>query len=151
MSSDRDEFLAAVAARANVPDADAADLVSDFLSAIAGAIDEDAWEAVRALVPTSSDERAPEAPSSATIEEMLIEMSGEEGVAEDRVASHARAVAMAVRDRASTQQLRRLAELIQDDTVLALFEEHRGELTSVPEPSDGDVAQHTPPLADPEA
>ena len=145
MISDRTGFLSRVSERANVPPAEAGDLVEEVLDQLAKVLDPKSWETIEDILPfevgaaSSGDHR------SLSIEQFLVELSGDEPVEAERAASHARAVAETIRDAATEPQLRRLSTQIQDDAILALFEEHRGELTSVPEPSGGDIAQHTKP------
>lgn len=150
MGSDRAGFLSQVAERANVPHEDAADLVDEVLRELARILDPESWRKVREIVPFEVDVESSGDGQSLSMERFLVELSGEEPVQEERAARHARAVAGAIRDAASESQIEQLSHLIEDDSVLALFEERRGELTTVPEPSDGEIAQHTRPEADDE-
>ena len=140
-------FLSNVAERANVPEDDAEDLTRDFLQVLAKVLDRGSWEMIQEIVPLQVDHQSGGGQQSLTMEEFLVELSGEERVEDEQAAIHARAVAGAIRDAASRSQMDELSSLIEDDTTLALFEDRRGELTSVPNPSDGEVAQHTRPKA----
>lgn len=149
MGPGRAEFLSRVAERANVPEEQASGLVDDFLTALAKTVDRGTWEKIQEIVPMAVDAQQGEVGEKPlTIEQFLLELSGREPVADERAATHARAVAGAIREEASESQFEQLRSRMEDDTLLALFEEERGELTAVADPTDGEIAQHTPPVAD---
>jgi len=146
MGSGRDGFLVRIAERANVPDDEAADLVEDVLRELAKVLDGESWTKIQEILPFEVDIEP--SGQSMSIEEFLTELSGDEPVEDERAAIHARAVAGTIGEAATKSQVEELSSLIEDETVLALFEERRGELTTVPDPSDGELAQHTPPIAE---
>lgn len=148
MISDRAGFLSRVSERANVPQSEAADLVEEVLDDLANVLDPTSWETIQDILPFEVGDGSSGSDRSLSIEQFLVELSGDEPVGAERAASHARAVAGTIREAATEPQLRKLSNQIEDEAILALFEEHRGELTSVPEPSDGDIAQHTTPRMD---
>lgn len=144
--SEDSEFIARVAELARIPEDDAGSLVRDFLAALTGMVDRQTWDLIRSLVPgeigVSWEEGADYEPT--TIEQFLLDVSRREPVATERGAEHARAVAEAVREQATESELRQLASAIQDDDLLALFEETRGELTTPQTPTEGMEAIHSP-------
>lgn len=123
-------FLSRIAEEAHLSERDARTLVSDFVRAVSGFVGEAATEILIDLTPAdlgvipsrSHDD-------DASVEEFLLEMSDEEGVAAGRAAEHARVVAEALRSRATESDLARLQESIENESILALFELTRGELT----------------------
>lgn len=122
-----------------MPESDARALVSDFINAISAFIGEEATETLLEISPvdvevTRGDDRGEEG----SIEEFLLEMSDEEGVATGRAAEHARVVAEALRSRAGRRDLERLGRRIEDEGILALFELSRGELTGPDPPAAGE-------------
>lgn len=150
MNHDTD-FVARVAERARIPEADARPLVKNFLAALSGIVDRETWNLIRDLVPDEIEmaweDGADYEPS--TIEQFLLDQSDREPVRADRAAKHARAVAGAVREWATDEELRQLTSLVQHDDVLALFEETRGELTTADSPTKGDRAIHSPEQSGP--
>lgn len=98
MGSDRDEFISKIAERANVPEEDAADLVRDFLRELAKTLDRSSWEKVQEFVPLSVEVQSDGEQQSLTIEEFLVELSGEEPVEDELAGGHARAVAGVIRE-----------------------------------------------------
>lgn len=144
--SEDSEFIARVAELARIPEDDARSLVRDFFAALTGMVDRETWNLIRSLVPgeveISWDEDADY--ETTTIEQFLLDVSRREPVAMDRAAEHARAVAEAVREQATESELRQLASAIEDDDLLALFEETRGELTTPQTPTEGTEAIHSP-------
>lgn len=141
-----DDFFARVAERAGIPKADARPLVKNFLAALSGTVDRETWNLIRSLIPAEIEmaweDGADYEPS--TVEQFLLDQSNREPVRADRAAEHARAVAGVIRERAPDEDLSRLASLVQDDDILALFEETRGELTTPEAPTEGDRAIHSP-------
>ncbi|HXV70652.1 MAG TPA: DUF2267 domain-containing protein [Acidimicrobiia bacterium] len=146
IGSGRGGFLELVAERANLPYHDAADLVDEVLRELAKVLDRESWTKIQEILPLEVDIEP--FGQSLSIEEFLMKLSRDEPVQDERAAIHAGAVAGTIGETASESRLEELSALIEDDTVLALFEERRGELTTVPNPSDGELAQHTPPTAD---
>lgn len=140
------DFLSRVAQRARIPKEDAGALINGFMGALTVILQEDTWHQVRDLVPmeTSVEWEAPPADDRPTVEQFLLEMSKRESVEPDRAADHARAVAGAIRERASDEELDRLAASIHNDDVLALFESVRGELSAPARPTEGEEAIQTP-------
>lgn len=135
-------FLADVAEGAHVPERDAKALVSDFVSAVSGFVGEEATAILIDLTPTEVDfDPGPDRGGDASIEEFLLAMSDEEGVATGRAAEHARVVAEAIRSRAPRGELTRLQDAIENEGILALFELGRGELTEPEAPTAGKRAQ----------
>lgn len=130
MGSGRDGFLERVAERANLPYHDAADIVDEVLRELAKVLDRESWTKIQEILPFEVDIEPSGQPLS--IEESLMELSRDEPVRDERAAIHARAVAGTIGETASESQLEELSALIEDDTVLALFEERRGELTNGP-------------------
>lgn len=126
-------FVAEIAEQAHVPERDARTLVSDFLRALSGFVGEEAMDILVDLSPIdvgAVGSKGDEPPAGAeSIEDFLLEMSDEEEVATGRAAEHARVVAEGLRSRASRPQLERLRESIENESILALFELTRGELT----------------------
>lgn len=128
-------FLETISEEAHIPERDVKPLLADFLSALSGFVSEEVIELLIDITPTDVNiERGGDRDSNATIEEFLLEMSDEEGVATGRAAEHARVVAEGIRSRAHNTDLRRLRDLIENEDILALFELNRGELTET-EPS----------------
>lgn len=140
------DFAARVAERARVPEADAKPLVKSFLAALSGIVDRETWNLIRALVPDDIEMTWEDGADyeSSTVEQFLLDQSNREPVRTDRAAEHARAVAGAVRERATDEELRQLVSLVQNDDILALFEEERGELTAPDSPTKGAKAIHSP-------
>lgn len=141
------DFLARVSERARVPQDDAEALVRDFMGALTGVVDRESWDLVRRLMPEPIEVSWEDGADyeSTNVEQFLLEVSRREPVAEDRAAEHARAVASAIREQATAEELEHLASTIQDDDVLALFEETRGGLTAPETPTEGEKAIHSPP------
>lgn len=144
--SEDSEFFARVAERAGIPEADARPLVKSFLAALSGTVDREPWNLIRSLIPAEIEMTFKDGADyeSSTVEQFLLDQSNREPVRADRAAEHARAVAGAIRERATHEDLGRLASLVQHDAILALFEETRGELTTPEAPTEGDRAIHSP-------
>lgn len=141
------DFLADVAERARIPTGDADDLIRDFMGALSGVVERDAWDLVRRLVPEQIQISWDEATAQGTtrVEHFLLELSKREPVEESRAADHARAVGVTIGEQATDQELEKLASLIRDDDVLALFEQDRGGLTLPDTPTQGKKALQSPP------
>ena len=104
-------------------------LVSEFLEALAPALDREARRVVDDLLPESLSVPETRGSGGKDVKDVLLGTLEESSVAIGRPAEHARVVAEALARRATPAQLERLQESIADDDVLALFETHRGDLT----------------------
>ena len=123
------EFFALIAEEARVSEEEAPVLVSEFLEALAPALDREARRVVDDLLPESLSVPETRGSGGEDVKDVLLGTLEESSVAIGRPAEHARVVAEALARRATPAQLERLQESIADDDVLALFETHRGDLT----------------------
>lgn len=132
--SDATDFVAEVSERARLDEHDARSLIEDFLHALPGFVTRETWDLIADLTPGDVDVDWEEMPprEDRSIEAFLLEMSSEERVESRRAAEHARAVAETIRSRATREQAESLQSAIRDESLLALFETERGELTSQP-------------------
>jgi peroxiredoxin len=123
------EFFALIAEEARVSEEEAPVLVSEFLEALAPALDREARRVVDDLLPENLSVPETGGSGGEDVKGVLLGTFEESSVAIGRPAEHARVVAEALARRATPAQLERLQESIADDDVLALFETHRGDLT----------------------